>query len=102
MKLHNAKADFSARHTSLAAISVDSPAKNAALATRLGVTFPLLSDPELATIRAWGVEHEGKGIARPTVVVLDTAGVVAWAYVGGNPGDRPCVADLIQVLDTLS
>lgn len=80
---------------------VDDPAKNGALAERLGLEFPVLSDPELSTIRAWGVEHEGKDIALPATLVVDRSGKIAWAYVGDNPRDRPVLDTVISVLEAL-
>lgn len=83
------------------AITVDDVATNAALTAKLGLSFPILADPELATIRAWGVEHQGEGIALPATLVVDRQGRIAWAYVGDAPGDRPLVEQVEAVLDAL-
>jgi len=81
------------------AIVSDTAQTNAALAKRLGVTFPILSDVELSTIRAYGVEHVGKDIALPATVVVNTDGTVRWVYVGDRPADRPLVPDVLRVLE---
>jgi peroxiredoxin len=88
-------------HATVIAIVVDNPATNAALVKRLGLEFAVLSDPELATIRAWGVEHEGKDIALPATLVVDRSGMIAWAYVGDNVGDRPVLDTVLEVLTAL-
>lgn len=42
---------------------MDPPELSHALAERLGVTFPLLSDEDLSAIRAYGVEDAENGVA---------------------------------------
>lgn len=78
---------------------VDAPEANATLAKKLGVTFPILSDASLATIRAYGLEDQGKDIALPATVVVGRDGKVQWAYVGDRPTDRPVLPDVLRVLD---
>jgi len=74
----------------LAAISVDSVEQNAALAEKLLLPFPVLSDPDGAVIRTWEVwtDDEG-GIARPAVFLVEPDGSVALSYVGNDYADRP-------------
>ncbi len=78
---------------------VDDTQTNAALAARLGVSFPVLSDPALKTIRAYGVEDVGKDIALPATVIVNADGTVRWVYVGDRPADRPLLPDVLRVLD---
>lgn len=85
----------------MVAISVDDTQTNAKLADKVGAKFPLLADPDLATIKAYGLEHEGKDIALPATVIVDKDGVVQWIYVGDRPPDRPLLADVFRVLETL-
>jgi peroxiredoxin Q/BCP len=66
---------------------------HAGYAKRLGLPFPLLSDPGLAISRAYGaVRPDGAGISR-SVVLVDRDGSVRYSQ-SGAPG-----ADL--VLETL-
>ena len=82
------------------AISKDSPAVVAAHRQRDGLTFPLLSDPDLAIIKRFGLLHEAglefktfllgpmrfpvgwpvgfKQMAIPTTLLLDAEHVVRW------------------------
>lgn len=99
MQLQESSSKFAATQTSVVAIVSDATETNAALAKRLGVTFPILSDPDLATIRAYGVEHVGKDIALPATVVVGADGKVRWAYVGDRPADRPLLPDVLRVLE---
>lgn len=62
-------------------MSVDPPETSRELAASQGFTFPLVSDPELTLIDAFGVRHdvqEGMAIARPAVFVIDADGRIAW------------------------
>ena len=82
-------------------ISADGTSDSAALAERKGVRFPLLSDTDLATIRAYGIEHVGKDISLPATIIVDRDGKVAWAYVGDRQTDRPVLPDLLAVLESM-
>jgi peroxiredoxin len=95
-QLAELKADFlkfSALHATLAAISVDSLEDSADLNRQWNFPFPLLSDPELKVIDAYGVRHVGghgiHDIARPTVLIIDPRRIVRFKYVGKNAADRP-------------
>lgn len=75
----------------LAAISVDPPADSAALAKRLGIGFPLLSDPDAAVIESYGVKMDGEILSVPATFVVRQDRTIAWAYVGDTVPDRPPV-----------
>ncbi len=72
-----------------------------------GLTFTILSDEELVAIDRYGVRHEGepeaagKAIARPSLFVLDRAGIVRFAHVGEDPLDRPTIRLILLALETL-
>ncbi len=93
------QSQFEQRHATVLGLVVDSPQDNAALAERLGVKFPILSDPDLSTVRAYGVEHVGKDISLPATIVVGKDGRVLWAYVGDRPVDRPVLPDVLAALD---
>ena len=63
-----------------------------------GLTFPVASDPGLRAIRAYGVAHDGREIAVPTVFVLDRDGRTLYRKVAESITDRP---DLEEVLAAL-
>jgi len=79
--------DFEAAGAKLVAVSVDSVELNRGVVEKIGLTFPVLSDPELVAIDAFGLRH-AKGnpfaepplsgdVARPAVYVID-GGVIRW------------------------
>ncbi len=84
-----AHAELAAQGVGLAAISVDDPADCRALAERLGLPFPLLSDPEARVIAAYGVQMEGQVLAVPATFVVRPDRTIAWQHVGDAVPDRP-------------
>ena len=87
---------------SLIALSKDTPEQAAIHKSRDGLSFPLLSDPELKVIRAYGVEHykalgqtknpklniggvplglapfKFEAMAIPTTLLIDETGTILW------------------------
>ncbi len=89
------------RGAELVAISADSASRCGALAKKLGVDFPLLSDPDLAVIRRWGVADEENGIAWPAVYVVGRDGNIAWRSLTENYTKRPTSQEIIAALEAL-
>ncbi|MBQ8897011.1 MAG: peroxiredoxin [Clostridia bacterium] len=74
--------DFKAKGAEVVGLSRDSVASHAKFAQKYSLPFPLLSDPELSVIKAWGVWQEKKlygktsmGMVR-TTFVIDENGTV--------------------------
>jgi len=80
------------------AISVDPPATSAELAKKLGVTFPLLSDESLATIRAFGVEDMENGISWPAIFVVDKNGKILWRSLAQTYKIRAMPKQILEAL----
>jgi len=78
---------FKSQGAQVLAISVDPPGKSRDIAAKLGIPFPLLSDPDHKVIESFGV-LDGN-MAKPSTFVLDTAGVIRWSYLGEDRSDRP-------------
>jgi peroxiredoxin len=84
----------------LIALSYDSPETNAKAAAKLGLTFPLLSDPGSKTIDAYGIRnHEATGraagIPHPTLFIVDRQGVIRAKLMRDGYKERPEPAELI-------
>jgi len=82
----DSKQDLSDAGYAVLGISPDAPAKLAKFRDRDGLTFPLLSDPDLEVLRAYGAYGEkmlyGKktvGVIRSTFVI-DAGGKIERAY----------------------
>jgi peroxiredoxin len=90
----------------VAGVVVDPAATNADLAHQAGLAYPILSDPELRTIDAYGLRHEhagpeGADVARSASVLIDADGVVRWTFVTTNVRVRPTPDDVIAAVDAV-
>ena len=83
----------------MVAISVDPSSSSRDMARRLGLKFPLLRDPDMAVITAYGVAMAGRDIAVPATIVIDQRGRVVYRRVGETMSDRPEVPALLEVLE---
>lgn len=79
------------------AISADPPEDSAALIKDKGISIPLLSDPGLKTISAYGVAMEGRDIAVPSVFIITKSKKIHWKYIGEDMADRPDEQKLLDV-----
>jgi len=87
--------------------SYDAPAANAAAATKLGLTFPLLSDTGSKIIDAYGIrntEAKGKaeGVPHPVVFIVDRTGVIRAKLMRDGYRDRPESAEIIAAAKNLN
>lgn len=77
------------------AIAADLPFSNAAFAAENGLTFPVLSDWSLSTIKAYDVEWpnfagiEGLTRSARATFVIDANGIIEFVDVTENPGIEP-------------
>jgi peroxiredoxin len=98
-ELQKHRQDFVDRGVTIVAISSDEPADLTSMRDKLGLTFELYSDTNLAVIQQWGVEDFGNGIAKPATFIVKPGGAVAFQKVGVKPDDRPSVAEIENALD---
>jgi len=99
VQLQSHLADFQARKIGIVAISVDPVAKSSDLARDHGLSFPLLADPDLKVIRAYGVEDEWNEIAWPAEFLVDAPGVIRWREMARSVGKRPSANDILRAFD---
>jgi len=89
--------DFNRRiHTlkaNLVAISYDSVSVQQELKKQYDIRFPLLSDPDLAVSKEYGVyldtNKAGERYGEPAVVILDKEGKVAYSLISSGPKGLP-------------
>ena len=98
--------DITGRGAAIAGVSVDPVATNAQLVHDAGLTFPLLADPDVRTIDAYGLRHLAGGhggvdIALSASVLIDADGIVRWVFVTRNFRVRPTPADVLAAIDAL-
>jgi alkyl hydroperoxide reductase subunit AhpC len=94
--------EFRKRGLNVAAVSYDSPQVLSNFATRRNIRFPLLSDAESRTIRAFGILNESiqkdsfvYGVPYPGTYVLDASGVVTAKYFEEEYAERVTASDIL-------
>jgi len=92
--------EFRGRGADILAISVDPVEENAKVAANLGLSYRVLSDPELQAIEAFGLRHaaagiDGHDIARPATFVIDERGIVRWRNLTSDYRIRPRPDDVL-------
>jgi peroxiredoxin len=85
------------------AVSPDGNEQSQTLASRLGLGYRFVADPDLAVTRRWGLVHErggpyGQDVPRPATVVLDRDGLVRWLSVSRNYQVRPDPGDVLRAV----
>jgi peroxiredoxin len=84
---------------------VDPVDTNAELSRDAGIEFPILSDPDMRLIDAYGLRHEaghdGGDIALSASILIDGDGVVRWTSVSKNVRVRPTPAESLAKIDAL-
>ena len=93
------------RGLGLVAISYDAPETLKKFAASRGITFPLVSDPGSAIIRAYGILNEtekpgtrGYGIPHPGTFIVDRNGVVLSRFFEAPYQERYTVATMLPSL----
>lgn len=81
----------------MVAISADPQDESAGFIADSGVTIPLLSDPQLEAITAYGVAMKGEDIAVPAAFVISSQGTITFSYIGESMADRPDSSRLLQL-----
>jgi peroxiredoxin len=89
--------EFRKQNIGIAAISADTREDSAAFIEEEGITVPLLADPGLTAINAYGVAMEGKDIAVPATFVVGQDKTIRWSYVGENMTDRPDEHEVLAI-----
>ena len=97
--------EFRRRGVRVVGMVVDPVETNAELSRDAGLAFPILADPDLRTIDAYGLRHkgghEGEDIALSASVLIDADGIVRWTHVTPNFRVRPLPADILAAVDAL-
>ncbi len=79
-------------------MSIDPVRHNRVLADKLGVTFPILSDPGATTIRAYGVYDPENEIAWPAVFVVGKDGTIEKRWLAEDYKVRITTVEMISGL----
>lgn len=97
--------EFRRRGIRVFGVVVDPVETNAQLAHDAGLDFPILSDPDLGTIDAYGLRHseghDGEDIALSASILIDGDGIVRWSHVTPNFRVRPLPTEILAAADAL-
>ncbi len=113
MELREAKARFQQRGGTVLAVSVDAPEVSLALAERLRIDYPLLSDASRKITKAYkALDPESNpffdpdtlhpNISKAAVFVVDPDGAIQWKYVSANLHDRPTTKQILDAVKAAS
>jgi len=83
------------------AISADSLQQSATFADKLKAPFPMLSDPGMDVMSAYGVADAKRDIAVPALFVVSRGGIIVWRHVGESITDRPSYKELLRVIENM-
>jgi mycoredoxin-dependent peroxiredoxin len=88
--LEGARAELAAQGVTILTVSVDSMYCQRVYAEREGFGFRMLADfwPHGGVASAYGVFHEGAGVARRGSFLIDEEGTVRWAVLNEIPDAR--------------
>ena len=99
MKAYQADiAKFETTDTQIFGISVDSVPANKEFASKIGVTFPLLSDFKRKVVKDYGVFNEEQGFGNRATFVIDKEGIIRHIDEGNVAIDPTSAADACNVL----
>ena len=98
--------EFGKRGIRVVGVSVDPVEVNRMVAEKGGLTFPLLSDPEMKAIRPYDLLHirggpKGVDIARPAEFLIDRAGTVRWVNLTDDIRVRTSGDQVLREADRL-
>jgi peroxiredoxin len=100
----DALASLGALNTQVVGISGDSPYANKVFAEQNKLTFPLLSDFTLEVSKSYaGVYDSFAGLksyaaSKRSVFIVDTGGIVQYAWITDNPAVEPPYAEVEKAL----
>jgi peroxiredoxin len=96
--LHSKQADFTRLDLGLAAISVDEVPTAHAMVTKLGLGYPILSDPAGASLKAFGVFDPDTEIAWPSIFIIGKDGTVVKRWLADTYSQRVATDDVLRDL----
>jgi len=85
-------------------ISVNDPFSNKEFAEKNRLPFPILSDYNRETLRAYGLLYpnfaglQGYTVAKRSIFILDKAGIVRYVWVTENPAVEPNYGEIEEAL----
>jgi peroxiredoxin len=99
VELQGNYAAFQEAGVEVVALAILSPESAEGLQQGLGISYPVLADPEHKVSEEYGVYNLlGDGLAAPAVFVINGDGQVVWQYVGTSALDRQSAGTILSHL----
>ena len=99
MELQESYERFLNLNVQIIAISIDDVSDAGEMVAHAKATYPVLADPTSQTAKDYGVyDLIDDGLAAPATFIIDHNGTIRWLHIGRDAGDRPTIAELLQVL----
>jgi peroxiredoxin len=96
---------LAARNGRVLAIGVDDLEHCSLVHDGQKLAFPVLSDSERTTIRAYGLVHawghESRDIAIPAQLLVRRDGTIAWRHIAARVTDRAYPSDTLAAIESL-
>ncbi len=93
---------FGSTDTVVIPISVDSAPTLGEFRKQLGIQADMLSDFRREVSRKYGVLLEERFFSNRAYFLIDREGVVRWAHVEANPGQRRGNAEIFRQIEALN
>ena len=77
---------------------MDPPEQGATLVSALELGFPILSDPDAAALKAFGVLDDRLGVAWPATFIVAPSGTIVWRSLEDSYKQRPEAATVLEAL----
>jgi peroxiredoxin len=108
IEMNGVDEQIAAKGWGLVGVSYDTPAVLAEFVARRGISFAMVSDPQSAAIRRFGLldpayapGHRAHGVPRPIILMVDRGGVVRGKLFEETYQKRPPSALVLQAIDRL-
>jgi len=88
VKLQRRLDELTSEGAAVFAVSIDTPEHAQKVVQQFGLTFPILSDPEMRVIRPYGMKGERMEMADLGYVVIDREGHIRAKRIDREFGDR--------------
>lgn len=95
-------------HAQVIGISVNDPFSNKAFREKNRLPFPILSDFKREVVHQYGLELdnfgglEGYTVAKRSIIILDTNGIIRYMWVSDNPDIEPNYDEIERALKKIS
>ena len=102
MELNDNYDDIQALNAEILAVSTDDLTDSQWVVDNVGLTFPILYDPEVTTVADYGVFNLlGDELATSSIFIIDKDGVIRWIHAAETLEDQVPTSTVLEQLSLL-